>query len=69
MTTKILINNGQVLHRLMYRLLTPDEFSDQEGQIAQEQSMANVHETLGSWVLPRDLAGFELYYTPQYEPY
>ena len=32
MTAKILTQRGQVLHRSMYRLLIPDELSDEEGQ-------------------------------------
>ena len=34
MTTKILMENGQVLHRSTYRLLTPDELLDNDGSDA-----------------------------------
>ena len=34
MTTKILTENGQVLHRSTYRSLTPDELLDKDGSDA-----------------------------------
>ena len=69
MTTKILTENGLVLHRLTYRPLTPDELLDKNGSDAREQFMARVHERLGSWVLPRELDDIGLENTPQYDPY
>ena len=54
MKTDILTQNGQVLHRSTYRLLTLNELSDQEGEIAQEQFMATVPEKLGLHDLARD---------------
>ena len=55
MTTKILTENGLVLHRSAYKPLTPDELPDKDGSDAQEQFMARVHKRLGSCVLPREL--------------
>ena len=69
MTTKILTQNGQVLHRSTYRLLTPDELADKDRSHAREQFMTSVYEKLGSQVLPRDLKDIGLEYTPQYDPY
>ena len=65
-TTKILTENGQVLHR-SYRLLTPYELLDKDGSDAQERFMARVYERLGSWVLPRELKDIGLENTPQYD--
>ena len=55
MTTKILTENGQVLHRSTYRPLTPDELLDKYGPDAQEQFMARVYERLGPQVQPKEL--------------
>ena len=55
MTAKILMDNGQVLHRLIYTPLTPDDLLDKNRSDAQEQFMARVFERLGSQVLPREL--------------
>ena len=66
---KILMENGQVLHRSTYRSLTPDEIADKDGSDAQEQFMARVYERLGSWVLPRELNNIGLENTPQYDLY
>ena len=55
MMAKILTDNGQVLHRSTYRLLTPDEIYDKVGSYAWEQFMARVYEKLGSQVQPREL--------------
>ena len=48
MTAKIFIENGQVQHRSMYKVLSPDEISDKDRLNAQEQNMARVFERLGS---------------------
>ena len=69
MTAKILTENGQVLHRSIYRPLTPEELSDKDGSDAQEQFTARVYEMLGSWVLPRELEDIGLENTPQYDSY
>ena len=55
MTTKILTENGQVLHRSSYRPLTLYELLDKDGSDAQEQFMTRVYKKLGSQVLARDL--------------
>ena len=55
MTTMILTENEQVLHRSTYQPLTP-EF------------MSKVYEKLGSHVLPRELEDLGLKDTPQYDP-
>ena len=47
MMARILTENGQVLHRSIYRLLIQDEILDKEGSDAQETFMARAHETLG----------------------
>ena len=52
MTAKILMQNEQVLHRSMYRLLALDEIADNDGPDAKEQFMAGVHEKLGSGSYP-----------------
>ena len=44
MAAKILTQNGQMLHRFMYRPLTPDVASDQEGSDDHKQFMAREHE-------------------------
>ena len=44
MTTKILTENEQMLHRKIYSPLTPDELFDKNGSDAEEQFMARVHE-------------------------
>ena len=69
MTMKILTENGQVLHRSTYRLLTPDESLDKDGSDAQEQFTMRVYDRLGSQVLPRELEDIGLKSTPQYDPY
>ena len=69
MTAKILTQNGQVLHRSPYRLLTPDELLDKDGSDAWERFMAWVYERLGSWVPTRELEDIGLEYTLQYDPY
>ena len=69
MTTKILTENGQVLHRSAYKPLTPDELPDKDGSDAQDQFMARVYERLWSLVLPRGLEDKALENTPQYDPY
>ena len=66
MTTKILTQNGQVLHRSTHKPLTLDELSDQEGHVALEQFMISVHVKLGSWIIPRDLGDIGLEKFPQY---
>ena len=43
-----LTKNGQVLHRLLFRSLTPDELLDKDRSDAQVQVMARVYERLGS---------------------
>ena len=48
MTTKILTENEQVLHRPTYKPLNPDELLDKGGSDAQEQFMASIYERLGS---------------------
>ena len=69
MTVKILSENGQVLHRSTYRLLTPDELADKDSWDAWEQFMARVHEKLGSQVIPKELENTGLESTPQYDLY
>ena len=69
MTTKILTENGQVLHRSMYRPLTPDELLDKGRSDDQEQFMGRVHERLGSYVLPRELEDIGLENTAHYDSY
>ena len=51
MTIKFLTQDGEVLHRSMYRPSTQAEISDKDGTDAQEQFISRVHEKLGSWVL------------------
>ena len=68
-TTKILAENRQVLHRSTYKPLNQDESLDKDRSDAQEQFMARVYERLGSWVLPRELEDIGLESTPQYDPY
>ena len=68
MMSKILSENGQVLHRSMCRLLIPDQLSDKDGTDAKEQFMARVYKWLGSQVLPRELEGIRLKNT-QCDPY
>ena len=67
MTTKILTENGQVLHRSTYRPLTPDEVLDKDVSDAWEQFTFRVYEQLESRVLPRELEDKGLEKTPQYE--
>ena len=55
MTTKILTENGKVLHRSTYRPLTLDKLLDNDKSDAGEPFIARVYERLGSWVLPRAL--------------
>ena len=43
MTTKILTENGQVLHRSMYCLLTPDELLEKDGPDARDPFKARVY--------------------------
>ena len=62
-TTKILTENGQVLHRSIYRPLTLDEISDKDGSDAYEQLMARV----SSPIKRVEVMGLEN--TPQYDPY
>ena len=69
MTTKILTDNGQVLLRSTYMLLSPDELLDKDGSGAQDYLMARVYERLGSQVLPRELQDIGLKSTSQYDPY
>ena len=69
MMAKILTENGQVLHRSTYRLLTPDELLDKDGSDAQDQFMTRVYEWLGSQVLPRELDDIRLENTSWYDPY
>ena len=69
MTTKILTENGQVLHRNTYRLLTPDKLLDKERSDAKENFMARVCKRLVSWVLPRELEDIGLENTLKYDPY
>ena len=38
MTTKILTQNGKVLYRSKYKLLTPDEIADKMGQMPKSSS-------------------------------
>ena len=52
---KILTQNGHVLHRSTYRLLTPNEIAGNNRSDAQEQLMARVYEKLGYQFLPREL--------------
>ena len=68
MTAKILTENGQVLHRSTYRLLTPDELLDKDRPEAREQFMVGVYDRLGSHVLSRELEDIGLENTPQYDP-
>ena len=67
MTTKILTENGQVLHRSLCKPLTPDELLDKDRSDTQEQFMDRVYEMLGSWVLPRALEDIGLENTPCYD--
>ena len=67
MTAKILTENGRVLHRSTYRLLTLDKLLDKERLDAPVQIMARVYERLGSQVLPRELEDIGLENTPQYD--
>ena len=69
MITKILAENGQVLHRSTYRPLTPYELLDKDGTEAWEQFMARVDDKLGSQVLPRELEAIGLENTTQYDLY
>ena len=69
MTTKVLNENGQVLHRSTYRPLTPNELLDKDGTKTQEQFMATVYDRLGFQILPRDLEDIRLENTLKYDPY
>ena len=69
MTTKILTENGYVLHRSTYQPLTPDVLLDRDGPDAREHFMARVYDRLGSHVLPKELEDLGLEDTPQYNPY
>ena len=69
MTAKFLTENGQVLHRWTYILLTPDELLDNKGSDSHKQFMARVCERLGSWILPRELENIGQENTQQYDPY
>ena len=69
MTSKILTENGQVLHRSTDGWLTPGELLDENGTDAQEQFMARVYERLGSQLLLRKLEDIGLENTLQYYPY
>ena len=51
MTTKILTENGQVLHRSTCRPLTSDKLSYRDGSDAWDQFMGRVYDRLGSWGL------------------
>ena len=68
-TTNIFTQNEQVLHRSMFRLLTPDKIADKDEIDASEQFMARVYERLGSWVLPRDLEDIGQENTLEYDLY
>ena len=69
MTTEILTENGQVLHRSTYRPLTLDEIADKDKIDAQEEFMVRVNERLESHVQPRELEGIGLKNTPQCDVY
>ena len=69
MMAKILIENGQILHRSTYRPLILDELLDKDGLDAQHQFMARVCERLGFWILPRELEDIGLKNTPWYDLY
>ena len=69
MKVKILMDNGQVLHRSMCRLLTPDELLDKDGSDAREYIMARVYEKLGLQVLPREFDDIGLENTPHNDLY
>ena len=68
MTSNILPESRQVLHRSTYQPLTLDDLLDNRSD-AQDQLMARVYERLGSHVLPRELENIGLENTPQYNPY
>ena len=69
MTAKILTQNGQVLQRSMYRLLTQDELAKTDGSDAQDYFIARVYENLESFVLPKELQDIGLENIPQYDLY
>ena len=69
MTTKILMEDGQVLHRSTYRLLTPDKLLDKDGSDAWDQFMARGYEKFGPQVLLRVLEYIGLENTPQHDPH
>ena len=54
MTPNIFTEDGQLLDRSTYTLLTPNDLWDEDGPDAQKQFMARVCERLGSQVLPRE---------------
>ena len=69
MMIKILTENGQVLYRLTYQPLTPDELLDKDGSDAQEQFMVRVYGRWGSKVLPRELEDIGQENSPQDDSY
>ena len=56
MVAKILTENGQVIQRLTYRMLTPDELLDTDEQA---QSMIKVYERFGTQI-PTELENMGL---------
>ena len=55
MIALILMQNGQVLHRLTCWLLILDDIIDKDWSDAWEQFIARVYVKLGSWVQPIEL--------------
>jgi hypothetical protein len=70
MTSKILKENGQVLHLSSFRALTADEMQDREEQKLRDKFDSKIQKRLGSPLSSKDLKEFDIDVpTPEYDLY
>ena len=67
--TKIINENGQVLHRSKYQALTQKEWEWEECKAKHSSFVESLYQRLGPHAEARDLVGMGVEVTLQYDPY